>query len=121
MWEQAKSIVESVFFKDTVQLYELTFTQNDLGEDIEVPVFVGAYNCNIENQQSQNKRDISGESTPQMIRVSTVKSIPLSYGKTYQLQITSARIAFTNEKWKVEGWTEAQLSTVITASREVVI
>lgn len=122
MWEEASQIVKSVFFNDEIKLYELGFEENDIGEDIELLTLVGAYPCNIENGQSGNSQTISGESTPQSLRISTVKEIPLQYGKTYKVKISSARIAFdTNEEWKVDGWTEAQISTVISASREVAV
>lgn len=122
MWEQASQIVQSIFYKDEVQLYECTFTENDIGESIEQLDLVGSYPCNIENGQSGNAQTVSGESTPQAIRVSTVKTIPLSYDKTYRLKVSKARIAFDpDEVWKVDGWTEAQISTVISASREVAV
>ena len=122
MWEQASQIVQSIFYKDEVQLYECIFTENDIGESIEQLDLVGSYSCNIENGQSGNAQTVSGESTPQAIRVSTVKAIPLSYDKTYRLKVSKARIAFDpDEVWKVDGWTEAQISTVISASREVAV
>lgn len=122
MWKEASQLVESVFFKDSISLYKIGFTENELGEDIESLVLVGIYDCNIENGQSTTTDQISGQSAPQSLRISTVKGIPLQYDNTYKLKIKSARIAFsTTEEWKVDGWTESQLSTVISASREVAV
>lgn len=122
MWQEAREKVAEIFFKDTVQVYENTPTQDEIGEEIDNLTLLGEYACNIENGQSAVSRDISGTTTPQALRISLTKAIPLSYGHTYKLKIKSARI--TNdaaEYWKVDGWTEGQISTVISASREVAV
>ena len=83
---------------------------------------VGNYPCNVQNSESGNNQTVSGESTPQTIRISADKGIPLAYNKTYKLKIKKAKISFDpDEVWRVVGWTEAQISTVISASREVVV
>lgn len=120
MWDDARSIVAETFFGDTILLYEDTPKEDDLGEEIADWKLVDEFACNIENSQSSFSQVVSGTSTPQQIRISLTKFLPVSYDKRYRLTIKSARIAFdANEYWKVDGWTEGQISTVITASREV--
>lgn len=122
MWDEASQVVKSIFYTDEVEIYELGFTENSIGEDIEQLILVGNYPCNVQNGESGNNHTTSGESTPQTIRISASKGIPLAYDKTYKLRIKKAKISFDpNEVWKVVGWTEAQISTVISASREVVV
>lgn len=122
MWDTARKQIESTFFKDTVAIYELTFIQNEIGEDIKQRTLIGTFPSNVENGQSSVNSTVSGESAPQSLRISTLKSVPLDYDKTYELNIIQARISFDpNQVYKVDGWTEAQLSTVITVSREVAV
>lgn len=122
MWDTARKQIESTFFKDTVAIYELTFVQNEIGEDIKQRTLIGTFPSNVENGQSSLNSTVSGESAPQSLRISTLKSVPLDYDKTYELNIIQARISFDpNQVYKVDGWTEAQLSTVITVSREVAV
>lgn len=122
MWDTARKQIESTFFKDTVAIYELTFVQNEIGEDIKQRTLIGTFPSNVENGQSSVNSTVSGESAPQSLRISTLKSVPLDYDKTYELNIIQARISFDpNQVYKVDGWTEAQLSTVITVSREVAV
>ena len=122
MWDTARKQIESTFFKDTVAIYELTFVQNEIGEGIKQRTLIGTFPSNVENGQSSVNSTVSGESAPQSLRISTLKSVPLDYDKTYELNIIQARISFDpNRVYKVDGWTEAQLSTVITVSREVAV
>lgn len=122
MWDEARSIVAETFFGDVIRLYEDTPKEDDIGEEIADWKLVDEFACNIENSQSSLSQTVSGTSTPQQIRISLTKFLPVSYDKRYRLQIKSARIAFdANEYWKVDGWTEGQISTVLTASREVSI
>lgn len=122
MWEEASKTIKSVFYKDEITLYELEFSENEIGEDIEQLKLIGSYQCNIENGQSENSQKESGETSPQILRISTEKNIPLNYEKTYKIKISKARINFdSNEEFKVNGWTEALISTVISVSREVAI
>lgn len=122
MWEAGRKAVAEVFFKDRIELYENTIVKNDIGEEHVSPVLVDTYNCNIQNGESSTKEGEVGVSIPQSLRISLAKTVPLDYNKTYQLKIKTARISFNeNEMWKVEGWVEGQLSTVITAQREVSI
>jgi hypothetical protein len=117
MWEAGKAAVENILFKDTVELLEVQYTTNEIGETIPQQVTLGQYPCNIQNAESQLESAVSGQSNPQTIRVSVPKEIPLDYDKVYSLRIISARIKHTDELWQVSGWTEALLSTVITARR----
>lgn len=119
MWEQARRAVAETFFKDSVELYEDRLSLNEIGEEIAEPVLVGTHSCNIENSASSNKEGESGVSTPQTLRISLSKTVPLDYDKTYRIKIKTARIKFKDEWWKVLGWVEGQISTVISASREV--
>ena len=121
MWEQAREIVQSLFFKDTIELYALEYSSTIIGEDIETPVLVGEYPCNIEsNGTSLNSTEV-GQSLPHSLRISTLKSIPLDKSKTYKVKITQARLNFDSELLKVDSWIEAQISTVLTVSREVAV
>lgn len=119
MWQQAGKDVAEVFFKDTIALYLNDFIENDIGETIEQPVLLGEYICNIENGASTTQSTVSGQSTPQALRISTLKGIGLDYTRTYKVKIIQARIVNSDEYWKVDGWIEGQISTVINASREV--
>lgn len=120
MWSEARKIVEGTFFHDTVEIFRNNVEVNDLGEETRVPVSLGEFPCNIENNASTVKQSESGVAVPQTLRISTQKTVPLDYSSTYMLVIKSARIVFDNtEKWDVDGWVEGQLSTVITASRRV--
>lgn len=119
MWEDAREQVAAVFFKDLVEIYENELEENEIGEETTKPVSIGTFPCNIENSSSGNKEMLSGVSTPQSLRISFAKTVSLDYDKTYRLKIKSARIRFKDEWWKVDGWTEGQISTVIAASREV--
>lgn len=122
MWDTARKQIESTFFKDTVAIYELTFVQNEIGEDIKQRTLIDTFPSNVQNGQSSVNSTVSGESAPQSLRISTLKSVPLDYDKTYELNIIQARISFDpSQVYKVDGWTEAQLSTVITVSREVAV
>ena len=116
MWEAGKAAVENILFKDTVELLEVQYTTNEIGETIPQQVTLGQYPCNIQNAESQLESAVSGQSNPQTIRVSVPKEIPLDYDKVYSLRIISARIKHTDELWQVSGWTEALLSTVITGN-----
>lgn len=121
-WTSAKNVVEATFFNDEIQLYENAIVEDELGEEHEVETLVGAYKCNVENSQNTVSNNISGQSSPQSLRISTVKSIPLVYSKTYKVKVIRARVVQSpDEYWRVDGWVEGQLSTVITASREVSI
>lgn len=121
MWDEARQIVKSVFFGDEIELFEESFVENSIGEEIPELVSVGTFPCNIQNAPAAKKETISGGSMPQNIRVSLSKQTPLDTAKTYVLRIKKARISFTPEDWKVTSWTEAQISTVLQASREVSI
>lgn len=122
MWQEAREKVAEIFFKDTVQVYKNTPAADAIGEELDNLTLLGEYACNIENGQSGVSRDVSGTTTPQTLRISLTKAIPLSYGHTYKLKIKDARIAYdATEYWKVDGWTEGQISTVISASREVAV
>lgn len=121
MWEDAREQVAAVFFKDLVEIYENELDENEIGEEITRPVLIGTFPCNIENASSMKKEEVSGVSTPQSLRISLAKTVPLDYDKTYRLKIKQARISFKDEWLKVDGWTEGQISTVIAASREVSI
>lgn len=120
MWSEARKDIEAIFFKDEVKLYKNTTVEDDLGEEHNTPVLVGSYPCNIEDGQTSKVEGVSGASLPQSLRISTLKSIPLTKGNTYALVIVSARIAFdATEYLDVASWVEGQLSTVITATRRV--
>lgn len=121
MWQEAIVVVNETFFKDTIELYEEVMQENSIGESIISHQLVGTYSCNVQSLSNNKKKDVSGESMPEGIRVSVTKEIPLSVAKTYKLKIIQARITFTNELWEITGWTEAQISTVIQATREVAI
>lgn len=119
-WSQGRKQVAEVFFEDEVELYVNAIEQNQLGEELESPVLVGIYKCNIENQQSTVKNTEAGVSVPQTLRISLSKDTPLEYEYTYRVKIKKARLTYNStEWWKVDGWVEGQLSTVITASRGV--
>lgn len=119
-WSQGRKQVAELFFQDEVELYVNAITQNSLGEELESPVLVGTYKCNIENQQSTVKYTEVGASAPQALRISLTKDALLEYEHTYKIKIKKARLTYNSrEWWKVDGWVEGQLSTVITASREV--
>lgn len=121
MWDEARKAVADLFFKDKIEIYENTIVENGIGEELEKEVLVGTFNCNIENAPSGNKNEVSGVSTMQSLRISLAKTVPLDYDKTYKCKIKLARINFKDEWWRVNGWTEGQISTVISASREVSI
>lgn len=122
MWEEARRQVAATFFHDTILLYRNEIETDELGEELETPELVGEYACNIENGQSGVAERISGTTTPQTLRISLSKATPLSYDYTYKVKVKSARIAYdSNEYWRVDGWVEGQISTVITASREVAV
>nr|DAH56655.1 MAG TPA: hypothetical protein [Caudoviricetes sp.] len=121
MWEYARKQVADVFFKDEIELYENNWVENEIGEEFDEPVLVGTFKCNIENGTSNNKDSESGVSTMQSLRISLAKTVPLDYNKTYKIKIKTARIRFSSEWWKVLGWVEGQISTVVNASKEVSI
>ena len=122
MWEDARRVVAATFFKDEIELYKNTPREDDLGEQLDDLSLVGTYACNIENGQSGTSTQVSGTSIPQTIRISLQKAIPSSYGYTYKVRIKSARIVYdSTEYWNVVGWTEGQISTVISASRNVAV
>lgn len=121
MWEEARKAVADLFFKDEIEIYENALEENDIGEQLDSPVLLGSYSCNIENGSSGNKNEVSGVSTMQSLRISLAKTVPLDYDKTYRLKIKHARIRYSDEWWIINGWTEGQISTVIVASREVSI
>ena len=119
-WSQGRKQVADLFFEDEIELYVNAITQNSLGEEIERPVLVGAYKCNVENQQSTVKYTEVGASAPQALRISLTKDALLEYENTYKIKIKKARLTYNSKEWwKVDGWVEGQLSTVIAASREV--
>lgn len=119
MWEEGQAEVADIFFQDEIEFYENEYIENDIGETIEQPTLVGTYPCNIQNAQSTTQSTVSGQSIPQAIRISTLKTLPFDYEHTYKVKITKARIRFSNELWKVDGFVEGQLSTVISASRSI--
>lgn len=121
MWKAARDIVSSIFFEDEIELYREDLVENAIGEELPTLVLVGKYPCNIQNNATTKRESVSGGSMPQTIRVSLPKETPLDKAKTYVLVITKARLTSTQEQWKVTSWTEAQISTVITAEREVAI
>ena len=122
MWNEARQAIESIFFKDKIRVYELVYTETELGEDVEQETLFGDFNCNIEAGQSLDKETIVGHSTPQTLRISTIKDIGLNYSKRYKLQVLQARLSnLTEDTWIIDGWTEAQLSTVLAVSREVAV
>lgn len=121
MWEQAAQTVSSIFFHDKIEIFEDELTSNEIGEELTTPRSIGTFLCNIENNSSSTRQSQSGVSTPQTLRISLAKDVPISYNKTYTLKILKARISFSNEVWKVDGWVEGQISTVITVSREVAV
>lgn len=122
MWNEGRELVKEVFFQDEIELYVNSYLQNDIGESIEDPELVGTYPCNIQNGASAVQSSVGGQSVPQGIRISTVKDLPFDYEHTYQVRIKSARIKFDpDEMWKVDNILEAQLSTVITASRKILV
>lgn len=119
-WENASRVIEEVFFKDRIELYENAIVTNSLGEDIEEPTLVGEFKCNIENSENSIKAGEGGLSSPQGLRVSTIKNIALDYVHTYKIKIKSARVDYdSDEFWIVAGWVQSQISTVLTATREV--
>lgn len=119
MWAQGRLEVMRTFFNDRIEIFECSYIQDELNEVMEQLVSIGAYYCNIQNGVSSLKDTISTQAVPQTIRVSLDKNTPLLYNKVYKLRILEARLFHTEELWRVDGWTEAQLSTVMTASREV--
>lgn len=121
MWEEARAQVAATFFKDVVEIYENGLVENEIGEEIAQPVSLGQFSCNIENGPSGKKEEMLGLSIPQSLRISLAKTVPLDYDKTYRIKIKSARINFKDEWLKVDGWTEGQISIVVSASREVAI
>lgn len=121
-WSQGRTQVAEQFFGDEIELYVNAITQNQLGEELEEPVLLGTYKCNIENQQNAVKYTEVGVSSPQSLRISLTKDALLDYGHTYKIKVKKARLTYNSvEWWRVDGWVEGQLSTVLTASREVKI
>lgn len=118
MWNPARSIVSSLFFKDKIEIYEVVHTEDDLGEDIESLELVGSYDCNIQNGMNQYSGTETAMLNPQQRRISLSKGVALDYDKTYQVRVVNARIAYnSSEYWDVDGWVEGQISTVLTVSR----
>ena len=119
-WTEGRKKVEEVFFKDSIKLYAIAVVDNELNEELESEVLVGEYRCNIENGNSTVSRNETGSGSPQTLRISLPKGTPLDYRQTYKFKIKNARVFFDSEEWwRVDGWTEAQLSTVVSASRGV--
>lgn len=120
LWTAGRQAVASTFFHDEISLYAVAYTDSQLGEELEQEVVVDDFPCNIENSSSIVSHNESGSGSPQSLRVSLPKDVPLSYNTIYKFKIKHARVAYDdNEWWRIDGWTEAQLSTVVTASREV--
>lgn len=119
-WTEGRKKVEEVFFKDSIELYAIAVVENELNEELESEVLVGEYRCNIENGNSAVSRNETGSGSPQTLRISLPKDTPLDHRQTYKFKIKNARVLFDSEEWwRVDGWTEAQLSTVVSASRGV--
>lgn len=119
MWEEGRALVEEVFFEDEIELFENQIIENEIGEELEQPVSIGRFPCNVQNGATTVQRSVSGQTIPQQLRISLSKGVNIVYDKTYQVRIIKARIRFTSELWNVESITEGQLSTVISASRKV--
>lgn len=120
MWTKERQIVAEVFFKDKVELFAIEIQETALGEEVEVEESIGTFSCNIESATNAYKETVSGVSVPQSIRISLAKDTPLTNEKRYKLKIIEARITYDPwETWSVQGFVEGQISTVITAQREV--
>jgi hypothetical protein len=121
-WDKARNLVSTNFFGDKISIYEMGTTENKIGEETESEtLLVDDEPCNVQNNQSQNQLRDGGASTPQGIRISLRKDIPLVYDKRYRVVIKEARLGHTGEHWSVAGWTEGQISTVIICDRRVTV
>lgn len=121
-WSSGRKVVQDVFFKDTIALYRVDFSENDIGEEIEEETLVGNVSCNVEIVANPLSTAEAGSSYPSSLRVSMPKSTVLSTANVYKFKIVQARLALdTDQWWRVTGWTEAQLSTVCQASRGVTV
>lgn len=119
LWQTAKEVVKDIFFKDKIELYKNTIRIDTFGEERFKEVLVGTYECNLQYEPAEVVRQIMGTEIGHVMRVSISKDIPLDYNYTYKLKIKEARIRFDNRYWKIESWKEGQISTVITAIKEV--
>ena len=121
MWDEARQVVESLLFKDKIEIYEETFSTNQIGEEISQLNLIGEFDCNIQYETANRTENVSGGSNPQSIRISLSKEAPIDPEKAYVIKILQARITFNQDKWKLIASRQAQLSTVLTARREVTI
>jgi len=121
MWESARKEVAEKFFHDRIALYRIDLEYNTIGESIEQEVLIGEFACNIQYTPTELRRQEVGESVSHSMRISLSKEVVLSYDKAYKIKILEARLSFDNSFWRVKGWTEGQISTVIEAVKEVIV
>lgn len=121
MWNEARQVVASLFFKDKIEIFEEEFSTNQIGEEISQLKSLGEYDCNIQYETGDRVENVSGGSSSQNIRISLSREAPIDPEKAYVIQILQARITFNQDKWKLIASRQAQLSTVLTARREVTI
>ncbi len=121
MWSETRKRVADMFFQDTIALYRIDTVDNSIGESIEQEELVGEYKCNLQATMTELRRMEVGASNAHSLRVSLTKDVPLSYNEAYKVRIIQARISFDNSLWRVKGWTEGQISTVLEIVKEVVV
>ena len=122
-WKGAGEAVKSIFFEDTFALLPQVIEIDDIGEEVANPgEVIGQYVCNAQYQPISKQQKEQGLVTPQVLRISCQKSIPLVRGNVYYIKLIEARIQHnTDEVWEVTDWTEAQLSIVIMCKRSEVV
>lgn len=121
MWENAKKIVENVFYKDKIELYQNKVVVDYIGEEHYQEVLVGEFVCNVQYMPAEIKQAPTGVDIGQTLRVSIDATIPLDYANTYKLKIKEARVDFDDRFWEIRSWTQSLISTVLIASREVYV
>ena len=121
MWNEARQVVESLLFKDKIELFVEDFSTNSIGEEISQLRSLGEFDCNIQYETGSKEENVSGGSISQNIRISISKEAPIEPEKAYKIKILQARITFNQDTWKLISSRQAQLSTVIVARREVAI
>jgi phosphohistidine swiveling domain-containing protein len=122
-WTNARQIVAGTFFGDKFALLEVTPIADDLNEETELlSSLVGEYDCNIEYAPISKVAREAGIVSPQQMRVSCEKGVPIIRGRKYAVQIISARLQIqVNEVWDVLDWVEGQISTVINCRRREIV
>lgn len=118
-WSNARNLVASTFFHDTVSLCPLVPVEDDVGEVCHEPGQpLGDFLSNLEYQPVSSSYKEAGMTFPQYARVSLSKDIQLDRNTKYLLRIVQARVTFDPEEiWEVVDWVEGQISTVLTIKR----